>query len=195
MFRFILSLLIVLSALSANKLKWDELDTEQKALVTALYSLGKPHGLELVLPAIAFQESRLGKHPINLNDPSCGVTHINLNTYIKLLKLEDSSFLRNTYCSELVRDVDLSASVSIRVLKYFISYHKGDISLAIKSYNAGFNYKSKRANAYLAKVNQAMQEIKAHEKDIYNFGGVYLAYAQLQSRFETYFKGARSLDD
>lgn len=145
-----LGLLLTLG--NSEELQWDNLSEEQRLLARKIYYLTKPYDLELTMVAIAWQESRLGMVPINLQDPSCGVTHINLHTYLKLRKLSDTPYNRNWYCNRLINDLSLSVATSLEVLLWYKNYHKGNYSKMVKSYNAGFNINTKAADKYYKEV-------------------------------------------
>lgn len=153
----LLIIALTIAFLSATKMKgdeidWDKLSEQQKAQARQIYHLGKPYQLELTLISIAWQESRLGLAPVNIQDPSCGSHHINIRTYLNLHKLKNSAHNRNWYCNRLISDLQLSTATAIEVLLWYKNYHKGNYSKMIKSYNAGFNIKIPQADKYYKEV-------------------------------------------
>lgn len=122
--------------------------------------MGKPYDLGFTLVAIGWEESRLGQYPVNIQDPSCGVTHIHLKTYIRMNNLQDTPFLRNKYCSQLIDNSALSIQTSIELLLYWRNYHKGDYAKMVKSYNAGF--KVNQGERYYQKIRKTIQYMKSH---------------------------------
>lgn len=143
---------VLTGVLHSDEINWNKLSKEQRSIAREVYNLSKPYGLELTLVAIAWQESRLGLVPINLQDPSCGVHHINVKTYLNLHKLKDTSYNRNWYCNRLISDLQLSTSTALEVLIWYRNYHKGDYAKMVKSYNAGFNTRLKQADRYYQDV-------------------------------------------
>lgn len=145
-------LFIICPKLNSSELKWEKLSEQQKNTARDIYRLGKPYNLENTLVAIAWQESRLGLVPINLQDPSCGVMHINVKTYLGLHKLKDTPYNRNWYCNRLLSDLHLTISTAIEVLLWYKNYHRGNYSKMVKSYNAGFNTHLPQADKYYKEV-------------------------------------------
>lgn len=144
--------LALFAFMQGQELVWDKLTEAQKQVAREVYSLGKPYNLGATLVSIAWQESRLGGYPINLQDPSCGVMHINVKTYLGLHKLKDTPYNRNWYCSRLINDVKLNVATAIEVLLWFKAYHKGSYNKMVKSYNAGFNTHLAQADNYYKQV-------------------------------------------
>ena len=128
------------------------LDLDQYVLASKIYS--KSNSIELI--SISFVESRLGKYPINLQDPSCGVFHIHIKYLLKQLGLKDTPFNRNKLCSDLL-DLDYSISLATNTLDYFYKYHKQDYKKTIQSFNSGFSLFSYN---YFFKVKNTTKEIK-----------------------------------
>ncbi|TQR61606.1 hypothetical protein [Campylobacter troglodytis] len=157
--RIIFILLLSFLLLNANELKWHELDNNQKRTAKIIYRMVEDKDERLALIAIAFQESKLGKFPINIQDPSCGAFHILLPTYLNTKNIIDSSYNRNVHCSELINDTVLSTKTALEILHFWKSYHRGNLENAIKSYNTGFNFNSPQANAYLKNVKNNIQII------------------------------------
>lgn len=161
LFALLLCLFFLFSGkVRADELVWDNLSEQQKVVARQIYNLGKPYQLELTLVSIAFQESRLGLIPINLQDPSCGVHHINVKTYLNLHKLKDTSYNRNWYCNRLISDLQLSTSTALEILIWSRNYYKGNYAKMIKSYNAGLKIHLKQAEKY---YNEVYHNVKVLE--------------------------------
>ncbi len=152
-------LFLLLVFINANELKWYELNNEQKKVAKIIYRIVDDKDERIALIAIAFQESKLGKLPINIQDPSCGIFHIFLPVYLNSKNIADNAYNRNLHCSELINDTVLSTKVALENFHFWKNYHKGNLDNAIKSYNTGFNYNSQQGKAYLQNVKQNMQII------------------------------------
>lgn len=155
----VLFLIFLCLSINADELRWYELSNEQQKIAKIIYRLVDDKDERLALIAIAFQESKLGKIPINIQDPSCGAFHILLPVYLKAKNVSDNTYNRNLYCSELINDTVLSTKIALENLHYWRNYHKGDLYAAIKSYNTGFGYNSQQAKNYLEEVKKNMQII------------------------------------
>lgn len=149
-----LILCLILSLLQAN-------EEEYRAKII---ELATPFNLSDTILAIAKVESDMGKYMINLQDPSCGLTHININTYIRRHKVPNTAFNRNKICQDLVNDVELAISNSIEELLFWKSQFcpknmtNKCYRQMIRAYNGGWNYNSKKAKAYEIKVLKYLQK-------------------------------------
>lgn len=127
--------------------------------------LAKPFDLEKTIRTIIKIESDDGKYLVNLNDPSCGITHININTYLKRHNIKDTSFNQNKACQDLINNPILAIANAIEELLFWKEYHCKNICTkeqyrnVVKSYNAGFNYKSKKAQEYWDRFFKAYNEL------------------------------------
>ena len=85
-FLFISFLIFVILGLvlGSAKARGDDLSN----LNAIVDEVAKPYDLAKTIKTLIYIESRNGLYPINLNDPSCGVTHININTYMKRHKIK-----------------------------------------------------------------------------------------------------------
>ena len=134
---------IFLSATPSQKLINELKNLSDNQITTLLYVFrtGGKENLAYTLTAIVWQESVFGKYMINIKDPSCGLTHIKLDT-VALSKWNQSRL-----CEELQINDDKALKLAIDRLKFFISYwQKKGLSYnlawkrAIMSYNAGYRY-------------------------------------------------------
>jgi len=119
------------------------LSKEQKDVARFVYEKGKPFDLGYTLVAIAWQESKLGKYPINLSDPSCGIMHVMPRFLIKRTKMKDTLWNRSRLCERLISDKSFSIAAAILELKYWQNYWKSRKvnrvwSHMVASYNQGF---------------------------------------------------------
>lgn len=174
MIKYILVLFLVVSGVFANnidtnlvaKYKKDfrNLSSKQLDLAKEIAYKAKAYGLSLEAVAIAWQESNLGEYPINLQDPSCGPFHININTYVNRYNIKKTGFHKNRACSMLVNDIDVSVSAFIAEYEAWkVSHNKrGNISseFILRSYNAGYNYNSEQAKVYAKHVLARMKAIE-----------------------------------
>lgn len=152
---FGLTTIIAHSTTSFSELVAKEGDLE------ASIALAKPFGLEREIRAIIKIESNNGAYPINLQDPACGVTHIHLKTFFRRHGLKDTPFNRNKWCSLLVQNNDLAIANAIEELVFWQKQfcRNGKCSATqhknmIKAYNAGWNYKSTKAEEYYKKFEK-----------------------------------------
>lgn len=161
--RLLFTLLCVYTTSLAEKLEWKNLDEEQIEVAKKVYEIAKESDLAETMIAISWQESRLGKIPINLSDKSsCGVQHVHIKTYMWMNNIKDTPLNRNLYCSNLIKDVELSTNAAIKYFLYAKKRHKGNHEKAIKSYNGGFDLKrvEKAVNEYYKNVRSYMSDAK-----------------------------------
>lgn len=133
-----------------------KVDKDNSANIYAMVEkIAEPHGLTTTIKTIIYLESRNGVYPINLQDPACGITHININTYMRRHKLKDTPFNRNKACADLIASPEWAILNALQELLFWQKIHcsKGECTGAqyanvIKSYNAGWNYKGKKARDY-----------------------------------------------
>lgn len=144
----ILLIFLCILCINAYEMIWENLNNAQREVAFRIYNVAKPLGLEMTMIAIAWQESRLGETPLNLQDPSCGAHHIQITNFLRLSGLKDTPLTRNIYCNNLIKDVELSTITAIEIFKTFRVFHKGAYDSAIKSYNGGYNFASSEAKRY-----------------------------------------------
>lgn len=85
--------------------------------------LAEEFDLVNTIKTLIYIESKGGLYPINLADPSCGVTHININTYIKRHKLKNTNFNRNKACADLIASPKWAILNAIQELEYWKTIH------------------------------------------------------------------------
>lgn len=162
----IIASLLGFSALFAEELLLENLDSTQRDNAFKIYKIAKPVGYEMTMIAIAWQESRLGKYPVNLQDPSCGAHHIHIYNFLKLKGIKDTSLNRNVYCSILINDIVLSTITALEMFLNFKKFHKDSYSKAIKSYNGGYQFaniakKAKQTEAYYRQVYKNVKYLES----------------------------------
>lgn len=161
-------MLILKTTLGAQELlKWEKLDEGQKETALKIYKLAKPSGYEMTMIAIAWKESRLGKYPINLQDPSCGAHHIQIVNYINLFKIKDTPLNRNIYCSKLIEDIAISTYTALEIFLTFKAFHKNNYSKAIRSYNAGYSLDNNKGMKYYEEVYNNVKELEKIREKIF----------------------------
>mgnify|MGYP002521657924 CR=1 FL=1 len=163
-FLFISFLIFVILGLflGSAKARGDDLSN----LNAIVDEVAKPYDLAKTIKTLIYIESRNGLYPINLNDPSCGVTHININTYMKRHKIKNTPFNRNKACADLLASPKWAILNAIEELEFWKKIHCGrkkcskmQFSFVIKSYNAGWQYQSAKANEYYDKWRDAYNEL------------------------------------
>lgn len=156
--KFLLSLglsIIICNATQINK----------KELYVIIDRLASPYDLAKTIKTLVYIESRNGLYLVNLQDPSCGVTHININTYMKRHNIQNTNFNRNKACADLMISPEWAILNAIEELEFWKKIHcKGKCTNkqyqnVIKSYNTGWNYKSKKAQEYWNKFKQVYNRL------------------------------------
>ena len=145
----------------------NDLTDEQRSIMYRVAELAHSFDLSYTVVAIAWQESNLGKYTVNLQDPSCGITHKRVDYYLKSKGLKDTPFMRNKICSELLTDVELSVAIAIEDLEYWKVYHKRRkikkdelLEYMWRSYNAGYKVNSKAAKNYAKSIKARIEALK-----------------------------------
>lgn len=164
--RTLLILTFAILAMFAEPLKWESLSYEQRLTAVKIYNVAESYDLAETMIAIAWQESRLGLVPINLDDPSCGVFHFTAKTYLWQNGMKNTLHNRNVVCMNLINSVELSTENAIKYFLRMKKHFKGNHDKAIKSYNAGYKINSKRAKKYGEEVRAYMKDSKVLVKDI-----------------------------
>lgn len=121
----------------AKKLGMDTMTSEQKQLLTTVYTKTAGTGYQLTLTAIAWKESRGNIWPVNVNDPSCGVFHTKITNVMKRESIEDSAFRRNVVCAKLMDDLDFAIKHAMLELDFWDKKYRGDWRKIWASYNGG----------------------------------------------------------
>lgn len=160
------SLLLVMLLGFFVVLKADEVQPGKESVDSLVRRLAKPYDLEKTVRTLIKLESNDGLYPINLQDPACGLTHINIKTYIRRHKITDTKFNRNKACADLIASPELAIANAIEELLYWKTVHcKRTCSVdqyarVIKSYNTGWNYNGSKANEYWLKFKKELRRLK-----------------------------------
>lgn len=158
MIKQIVLIIALIVPLSANKLlkEFRAMDYQQKLVMVKTWMIGQESDLELTLMAIAWQESKAGKWLINISDPSFGVFHI----------VPTGSKWEQSREAQRLLDFEYSITKAIEILQYWKTYHNGNWQKMVKSYNAGYNYNSDKAEEYLSKIQAKVRVLRKVVKGI-----------------------------
>lgn len=132
--------------------------------------LAKPYDLEQTVRTIIRLESNDGQYLVNLQDPACGITHINIQTYMKRHKIRDTNFNRNKACADLISSPELAIANAIEELLYWQSVHCSSkctvrqYQNVVKSYNTGWSYRGSAAAEYWQKFRKAFNDLYGKKK-------------------------------
>lgn len=176
--RLILLITFISSCFGFEEFNYDKLDNKQRELAKLIYQRGDEHSLGATLVALAWQESRLGRYPINLSDPSgsCGIFHQVVKHYLTQHKLLDTKLNRNIACGNLIYDNDLAITQAIEVLLFWKRYHEAKRNFPyypnmIKSYNGGTK-SSEASDKYYKQVYHNVKIIEGLRNKILGHGGL-----------------------
>ena len=111
--------LLLIFALVANLFA---LTPSQKKELKFSYNYGKKYDLGWTLAAISYVESSLGKHKINLADPSASSYHILIKSVLHREHIPDNSWNRSRMMEKLLNDRYYAASQAVAELLYWKSY-------------------------------------------------------------------------
>lgn len=163
---------IVAVALGLSLSIADEIDKEQHnrmkgEIINLIKELAEPFDLVETITVIARIESNFGLYVVNLKEGSCGITQINISTFVARHKIKDTNFNRNKACSDLVNSYELSIANSIEELVYWKQQFckKGKCSPAqyqnvVRAYNGGFKgYRGKQTAEYWDKFKTFHKEL------------------------------------
>lgn len=164
---------ISVKAAQAPLLKYEkeflELTPKQLERAKDIYIRAKPYGLDFAATAlsIAWQESNLGEYPLNIQDPSCSMWHIQINYYLKRKNIKNTAFNKNKHCSILIADNDLAFEAFLEVYRLWEEVHKKKkmkTEFIIRSYNVGYNVYSNAAIRYSNAINARKKVINKYFK-------------------------------
>lgn len=170
--KLLIALIIgLLPIISAEELVWSKLSEQQKQTARYIYKIGSQYDLGATLVAIAWQESRLGLYPVNMQDPSCGAFHQILPNYIRQHNLKDTPLTRNIVCGNLINNLDLATLQAVEVLLFFKKYHTTRKNYPVypnmvKSYNAGFKTNIQKAETYYKQVYHNVKILESIKEEL-----------------------------
>lgn len=166
---FVIAFLITLTSFSTvTSADLIIIDQEQQ-IKQLIKKLAEPYDLAETITVIAKIESNFGLYVVNLAEGSCGITQINIKTYIARHKIKDTRFNQNKACSDLVNSYELSIANSIEELLYwkqqFCNKKTGKCTPKqyeniIRAYNGGWKgYKGKQTKEYYEKFKNFHKEL------------------------------------
>jgi len=162
MYKLILILLSLSLSLYASSLKeLNNLTKEQYNNLIWVYKQGKKYDLELTLTAIAWQESKFGKYPINLSDPSGGLFHNLLGSVCCRLSLTSDQWNQSRVLERLINDKEFALQQAVAELHYWESYWKVRRSTRIWSYMVmSYNGGHRGSKKYLKEIKRKVRILK-----------------------------------
>lgn len=134
-------------------------DAQHQLLMRAI-TYGAPYDLGYTLAAIAWQESHVGTVPVNIADPSFGPFHGKMDTVMKRVSVTDTAYNRNVIAAKLLNDFDFAAGMAVKELLFWKKVHHGNWRKMVRSYNAGYNYRSATAARYAQHIANKVNAIK-----------------------------------
>lgn len=142
---------------------------QERQIKQLIKKLAEPYDLAETITVIARIESNFGRYVVNLAEGSCGITQININTYIARHKITDTRFNHNKACSDLVNSYELSIANSIEELLYWKQQFcnkqtkkctKKQFENVVRAYNGGWKgYKGKKTAEYYEKFKTFHAEL------------------------------------
>lgn len=163
-------LFIIFFALSINANQPIVLVQQGVNIYAMVERLAGPYDFVETIQTLIYIESKNGLYPVNLQDPACGITHININTYMKRHNIKNTNFNRNKACADLIASPEWAILNAIEELVFWKKIHcKGKCTNkqyqnVIKSYNAGWNYKGKQAKEYYEKYKTAYRKLFSYRQ-------------------------------
>lgn len=160
-----IALLLVCGFANASASTKLDLNDNQRYVVNRAYELGQSMDYGMTFAAIALTESQAGEDLVNNVSGDYGVFQNNLHYTVrgleKKLGYKMSAKQIRDLKKSLIENMELSASMTEMNLKYWQEVHgKKAWSKIIASYNAGFNYRGKDGQTYLAKVKANMRKLQ-----------------------------------
>jgi len=136
------------------------------------YFKAKKLDYQYTMTAILWEESNLGMYNVNVSDPSYGPWHaLDRTVYIRYGCR--NAWQKSRRIERLLFDYDFAFDNAIADLDFWKDYHsKSKVSgnalwaRIVKSYNAGYNYRSDAAIRYLTKIAIKVKAIKVFMKQI-----------------------------
>lgn len=164
---FSVLIVLILGVFISQAKASDIYETDVLKMHQLVDSLARPYDFAETIKTLIYIESRNGLYPVNLNDPSCGVTHININTYMKRHKIKNTPFNRNKACADLMASPKWAILNALEELNFWKQIHCGKYKCTrkqyenvVKSYNTGWNYKSVAADDYWTKFKNARKKVR-----------------------------------
>ena len=159
-FRFVLLIMLFISNVLASDFNVKNLSVEQIEMLKEIKRQGQDLGFGYTLMAIAIKESRLGEYMVNLDTKDFGLYQANIKTVLSRQNIKDTVWNRNVFASRLVSDFEFATQNAIEELTFWQKIHKNDWRKIWGSYNAGYNYNSKKAQEYSRQIALIIRELK-----------------------------------
>ncbi|MBL3519050.1 transglycosylase SLT domain-containing protein [Aliarcobacter lanthieri] len=159
-FKSILLVLLFISNVFASEIDIKNLTPQQLETLKEIKKYGEDHGLGYTLMAIAIKESKLGTYMVNLDTKDFGLYQANIRTVLSRQNIKDTVWNRNVFASKLVSDFQFATQNAIEELTFWQKIHRNDWSKVWGSYNAGYKYNSKEAQAYSKEIASIIRELK-----------------------------------
>ena len=159
--------LLVSISLEGNPMdrEYHQLTSEQKRILQFAYSYGKEHDFGFSMAAIAWQESFVGDEivPINLQDPSAGLWHKNINIALEESDAIPNNGLRlNMMAKRLIDNLEFAASLAVSDLEHWKEVRNGNWIDIWASYNAGQNYQSSKGQQYAYAIKNKIKILRRY---------------------------------
>jgi len=139
----------------------DRMSYRQELVLKEIDETCKPYDLSLTCVAISLKESQLGRWALNPTTGDYGVMHINLKTFMRDNKLNESYYNKLYYASLLTRDDNFNINAGIKNLLHWKKKHHCNWEKMVGSYNAG-NVPNKE---YAKDVLNALRAYKRWKKE------------------------------
>lgn len=170
--KLLLILILVASLFGEEDLEYElnNMTLEQYKVLVRVYKVGVKYDLQYTLMAIAWQESKFGKYMVNLNDPSAGVFHNNIESVCSR-ENNCNEWNKSRLFEKLLFDFDFASKHALAELEFWKNYYTNKNKNAnviwtktIKSYNAGFRLENGLRYSIMikAKVRVLQKYIKNH---------------------------------
>lgn len=146
----------------------NHLTSYQKTILFRTYIKAKQFGYENTMTAIAWQESRFGKYPVDLSGPSFGVFHNLVSSVSKRNGNSGTEWSNSRIAERLILDYDFSFSQSLAEIKYWENYWKSKNKPhvwreIVGSYNGGYGWRHKKSSVqYLKDIIIRMKVLKKY---------------------------------
>ena len=144
----------------------------KKDIIRKVYQAAKPYNFENTLLAIVYKESHLGDYMFNTTTGDYGLCGINLKTFKKLHKINNTYWGDKKLASNLIRDDDLNIAVAINNLNGWRKHYKNNWRAIVGSYNGGWNMNAVYVKNIMSIIKAFKIYFKKHpEIAIYVKGG------------------------
>lgn len=153
----------------------DMLTPKQKQVLEYAYRVGNDYDIKNAKLAETEKTKRLGYHLAAIawiesracentgkgkkNHHAYGCWQVTINSASATM---DKSYPKNTVIKKL-ETLHGGSKYAIHALEYWLNYHNGNLSKALASYNAGFNFSNKQAREYASMVNHTAKYLEENQ--------------------------------